>query len=162
MTSKIEFQLAKNRDNSEQDLQSYQKYTQLKKDFNQAKVSKGDITELKSLKSPPRLVVKVLSVVCKLAGVNKNLQPANDGDEWSTVKKCLGDANGFLTALESLDCEKISAAVLDAVKDEVADKEFNYECTVAKGKSAGQMCALAVAAYEYARFCQQFQGSESK
>ena len=38
MTSKIEFQLAKNRDNSEQDLQSYQKYIQLKKNFNQAKV----------------------------------------------------------------------------------------------------------------------------
>ena len=78
------------------------------------KVSTKDITEIKSLASPPEAVVKVLSAILFLRG---NLDHETD---WTYAKKFLGNPSS-LTELRNFDLSKCSKEMASKAKETIKD-----------------------------------------
>jgi len=103
-------------------------------------LSKGDITEVKSFKKPPALVIVVMEAVCTLLG-----QPAN----WETAKKVLGHGN-FLDQLINFDKDNIDERTLSVLKKYTDDPQFVPEIVGNVSKAARGLCLWCRAIDVYA------------
>jgi dynein heavy chain len=83
-------------------------------------LTKADITEMKGMKSPPKLVKLVMEGVCIMLEVAPEKKASEDGkgkvdDYWGPATKIMSDVN-FMNRLLDFDKDKIPAAVIKKIK----------------------------------------------
>lgn len=84
------------------------------------KQTKADITEMKGMKSPPKLVKLVMEGVCIMLEVAPEKKASGNGkgkvdDYWGPATKIMSDVN-FMNRLLDFDKDKIPAAVIKKIK----------------------------------------------
>lgn len=82
-------------------------------------LTKGDITEMKSMKNPPKGVKLVMEGVCIMLDIKPEKVQSEDGkgkvnDYWKPSQKLLGDAN-FMTKLLEYDKDNIMTSIIALV-----------------------------------------------
>ncbi|CEM09924.1 unnamed protein product [Vitrella brassicaformis CCMP3155] len=109
------------------------------------KLSKGDITEVKSMKSPPPGVVLVMEALCIMFGIAPKKVPTADGkgkkdDYWEPAKKSLlGDAK-FLQRLFEYDKDNIAPAIMEKIKPYEINPDFDPEVIKKASVAATGLC----------------------
>ncbi|CDI74192.1 hypothetical protein EPH_0001780 [Eimeria praecox] len=120
------------------------------------KLSKADITELKSMKAPPSGVVKVMEALCKLFGVTPifvQVSPSQprQADYWQTGKKHLLGSSRFLQRLLNFDRDTISPNVMAAIAPYDEDADFDPEIVNKASVAATSLCLWVKALIAYDR-----------
>ncbi|KAL8445099.1 hypothetical protein Emag_005206 [Eimeria magna] len=120
------------------------------------KLSKADITELKSMQAPPAGVVKVMEALCKLFGVQPNLIQVAPGqprqaDYWLTGKKHLLGNSRFLQRLLEFDRDAIAPNVMAALSPYEEDADFDPEVIKKASVAATSLCLWVKALIAYDR-----------
>ncbi|KAL6759980.1 dynein heavy chain 6 [Haematococcus lacustris] len=119
-------------------------------------LTKSDITEVKSMKSPPTAVKVVMEVVCIMLSVKpkKVNDPANPSrkmdDYWTPSQALLGDPT-FMTKLQEYDKDNIPAVIITAVRPYLDKPEFSPELVQKASKAAFGLCQWARAMEAYDR-----------
>ena len=99
----------------------------------QARVSKGDIVELKSLASPPELIVNVLAAVLCLLG--------HEDRSWKNAKAAiLCNPQALLSALQNYDVDNVSARTLRELEPYLLAPGFSPPAVKAKSAAAEALC----------------------
>ncbi|KAL8430370.1 hypothetical protein Efla_001135 [Eimeria flavescens] len=120
------------------------------------KLSKADITELKSMKSPPSGVVKVMEALCKLFGVQTNLTQGAPGqprqvDYWAAGKKHLLGNSRFLQRLLDFDRDAIAPNIMTAIAPFEEDVDFDPDVINKASVAATSLCLWVKALIAYDR-----------
>ncbi|KAL8274807.1 hypothetical protein Esti_001282 [Eimeria stiedai] len=120
------------------------------------KLSKADLTELKSMQAPPAGVVKVMEALCKLFGVQPNLVRGAPGqprqvDYWLTGKKHLLGNSRFLQRLLEFDRDAIAPSVMAALSPYEEDADFDPEVIKKASVAATSLCLWIKALIAYDR-----------
>jgi len=107
-------------------------------------LTKGDITEVKSMKNPPRGVKIVMEAVCIMFEVKPDRVDSADGrgkvdDYWKPAQKLLADTR-FLQNLFDFDRDNIQAATMAKIKPYVANPEFDPRVIEKVSKAANGLC----------------------
>ncbi|KAL8431229.1 hypothetical protein ACSSS7_005428 [Eimeria intestinalis] len=120
------------------------------------KLSKADITELKSMQAPPAGVVKVMEALCKLFGVQPNIVQGPPGhprqaDYWQAGKKHLLGNSRFLQRLLEFDRDAIAPDVMEALSPYEEDADFDPEVIKKASVAATSLCLWVKALIAYDR-----------
>jgi dynein heavy chain len=116
-------------------------------------LTKGDIIELKAMKSPPNGVKLTMETVCILKGIKPGKVPAPDGkgkvdDYWEPSKKMMGDQQ-FLNSLFDFDKDNIPDETVAQLAPYIDLPEFSPEA-VGKGSVAAKgLCTWVRAMFVY-------------
>ncbi len=118
-------------------------------------LSPADITNVKSMKTPPAGVKLVMTAVCVMLDTKPDRVPDPSGsgkmieDYWAPAKRLLGDMK-FLERLKKYDRDNIPPRIIDVIRKKfVTDPEFTPE-KVAKASSAAEgICKWAIAIEQY-------------
>uniref|UniRef100_A0A336LHG4 CSON012522 protein n=1 Tax=Culicoides sonorensis TaxID=179676 RepID=A0A336LHG4_CULSO len=94
------------------------------------KLSKADISEVKSLKDPPKAVKFVMEAVCILMGAKP---------EWKSAQVVMNDTN-FLKRLQEYDKEHIPDERLQRLRPYLDDKGFDPAVVERHSKTAKSIC----------------------
>ncbi len=93
-------------------------------------LSPADITNVKSMKSPPAGVKLVMSAVCVMLDTKPDRVPDPSGsgkmieDFWPPAKRLLGDMK-FLERLKKYDRDNVPVRIIDVIRKKyVTDPEF--------------------------------------
>ncbi|KAG1667277.1 hypothetical protein FOA52_012566 [Chlamydomonas sp. UWO 241] len=119
-------------------------------------LSKNDITEVKSMKSPPTAVKLVMEAVCillsvKASRINDPNKPGSKiNDFWGPSQALLGQAN-FMEQLQTFDKDNIPAATVALIKPYVDKPEFEPELVKKASKAAYGLCCWVRAMEAYDR-----------
>ncbi|KAL8453543.1 hypothetical protein Emed_000820 [Eimeria media] len=118
------------------------------------KLSKADITELKSMQAPPAGVVKVMEALCKLFGVQPQLVQGAPGqprqaDYWVAGKKHLLGNSRFLQRLLEFDRDAIAPNVMAAISPYEEDADFDPEVIKKASVAATSLCLWVKALIAY-------------
>ena len=118
-------------------------------------LTKGDITEMKAMKTPPSGVKLTMEGVCILFEVKPVKVPAPDGkgkvdDYWESSKKVLNDA-AFMQKLLDYDKDNIPPHCIVGVKRLTAMPEFLPEAVAKQSKAATGICKWVRAMEVYDR-----------
>ena len=118
-------------------------------------LTKGDITEMKSMKTPPVGVKLVMEGVCILFEVKPIKVPAPDGkgkidDYWDPSKKLLGNPN-FIHTLFDFDKDNIPPSAIEKIKKYVAMPEFQPAAVQKQSSAATGICKWVRAMEVYDR-----------
>ncbi|KAK9829119.1 hypothetical protein WJX72_004004 [[Myrmecia] bisecta] len=117
-------------------------------------LTKADITEVKSMKSPPAVVKLVMESVCQMLGVKpKKIQdPANPAkkldDYWDSAQKLLGEA-GFLAKLQTYDKDNIPPAIIEKIRPYIDNPNFDPEVVKKASNAAYGLCCWVRAMESY-------------
>ncbi|MEW5317509.1 MAG: hypothetical protein WDW38_008798 [Sanguina aurantia] len=119
-------------------------------------LTKGDITEVKSMKSPPAVVKLVMEAVCtmmliKPKKVNDPANPSKKMDDYWTPSQALLGEPGFLSRLQEFDKDNIAPAIVTAIRPYVAMPEFEPEVVKKASKAAYGLCCWVRAMEAYDR-----------
>lgn len=119
-------------------------------------LSKGDITEVKSLKTPPAGVKLTMEAVCIMMGVKpaKIPNPSGKGkvdDYWEPAKKELLNDPRFLQRLVEYDKDNISEAVIEKVKPFCERDDFQPDVIKKSSVAAAGLCKWVHAMVVYER-----------
>lgn len=114
-------------------------------------LNKNDITEIKSLKSPPQGVKLVMEAICILKGVKPTLE--NNGgiktlNYWDNAKKMLGDFK-FLQTLLEYDKDNIPQATIDKLEPYISNPEFQPVKIKRYSNAAMSLCSWVRAVETY-------------
>ena len=82
-------------------------------------LSKAELVEVKSMKSPPPKLQAVLTCVAMLKGMK-------EPDTWQTIKKMLTDT-GFINSLMTISFEDLKDAKVARVQELIAREELSPE-----------------------------------
>ena len=109
------------------------------------RLKKSDLTEIKALNNPPRLLGTVMGALLTLLG--------KDDTSWKAVRKEMTDPK-FVDKIVCLDKDRISPKVLAKVRTIIrdTDPDFNYD-KVKSVSAAGASIARHILAIE--RYCTQ-------
>ncbi|KAK2951927.1 putative Dynein beta chain, ciliary [Blattamonas nauphoetae] len=122
-------------------------------------LNKPNLTELKSLASPPPDVMDVGATVMILmsppSGVIKDLS-------WNNVKKFMGQVDKFLDSLITFDKDHIPPANLKAVQPYVDKESFNGDAIAKKSVAAAGLCRWVVNIVKYYYIYQEVQPKREK
>ena len=119
-------------------------------------VKKSDLSELKSMKSPPPGVVLTMSALCMMFGIKPKRVP-NPEDEtqkvddyWLAGKKKLLSKSGLVKKLRNFDKDNINDAVIEALRNFKRDPDFTVESIEHDSRAAARLCAwvLAIELYD--------------
>ncbi|KAH7825191.1 dynein haevy chain 4, outer dynein arm beta [Monocercomonoides exilis] len=109
-------------------------------------LNKPNLTELKSLASPPSDVVDVGAAVLILmsppSGVARDLS-------WNSVKKMMGQVDRFLEQLQTFDKDHIPPANLKAVQPYLDRESFNGDSIMKKSVAAAGLCKWVINIVKY-------------
>ncbi|KAL6609170.1 dynein heavy chain and region D6 of dynein motor-domain-containing protein [Neocallimastix sp. 'constans'] len=117
-------------------------------------LSKGDITEVKSMQRPPEGVKLVIEAVC----IMKEVKPKKvDGDKigkkvddyWEPGKQLLSDPTRFIDSLMNYDKDNIPDAVINKIKPYIDNPNFKKEVIERVSKAATSMCLWVRAMEKY-------------
>eukprot|EP00392_Amoebophrya_sp_AT5.2_P003107 g3112.t1 len=124
-------------------------------------LSKGDIVEVKAMKSPPPGVILTSQALCIMFGVDpvKVKDPAGGNkkvdDFWEPAKKKLyGDTN-LLKRMIEYDKDNIAESVIAKVKPFEADPNFDPEAVKKSSVAAAGMCKWVRAMIVYERVARE-------
>jgi len=119
-------------------------------------LTKNDITEVKSMKSPPSGVKLVMEAVC----IMKSIKPKRINDPAGGVKKVddywgpsqilLADPN-FLSDLQTFDKDNISVQIIEKIRPYVNNESFEPEVIKKASKAAYGLCCWVRAMEAYDR-----------
>eukprot|EP00767_Chilomastix_cuspidata_P003863 gnl/Chilomastix_cuspidata/3994.p1 GENE.gnl/Chilomastix_cuspidata/3994~~gnl/Chilomastix_cuspidata/3994.p1 ORF type:complete len:4491 (+),score=293.00 gnl/Chilomastix_cuspidata/3994:101-13474(+) len=104
-------------------------------------LNKGDITEMKSFKKPPPLVVTVMEAVCIL----KEVKPT-----WDEAMRLLSDIH-FLESLAKYDRDNISPKILRQLRKYISNPKFVPKEVEKVSKAAKSLCMWVTAMDLYAK-----------
>ena len=118
-------------------------------------LTKGDITEMKGMKNPPKGVKLVMEGVCVLLEVKPEKVAAEDGkgkvnDYWKPSQKILGEGN-FMQRLLDYDKDNIPPNVVAQIKSYVANPDFQPAVIEKVSKAATGLCKWCRAMEVYDR-----------
>ena len=118
-------------------------------------LTKGDITEMKGMKNPPKLVKLVMEGVCIMLEVKPDKVAAEDGkgkvdSYWGPATKVLSDTQ-FMTRLLEYDKDNIPEAVVKKIKTYVAMEDFQPAVIEKVSKAATGLCKWVRAMEVYDR-----------
>ena len=107
-------------------------------------LSKNDIIEVKSMKSPPAGVKLTMETVCIMKGVKPTKVAAPDGrgkvdDYWEPAKKMMNDTQ-FLNTLFDYDKDNIPDAVVEKVRPYLDDPTFDPDVVAKSSQAAMGLC----------------------
>lgn len=105
-------------------------------------IKPGDVTELRSMFSPPELVLGTLSAVALLLG------QANH-DSWKGVQKMLADRQ-FLTKLSNFDPTSVKGDTLQKLKKYTSLEDFKPEIVGKKSRPCKGVCMWVLAVKSFA------------
>ncbi|GIQ83153.1 dynein heavy chain, partial [Kipferlia bialata] len=104
-------------------------------------LNKGDITEIRSFKTPPAMVMTVMEAVCILLG---------EKPTWDEAKKLMGNTQ-FLPNLEKYDKDHIPAKTLRKLRKYIQDPEFVPKKVERVSVAAMSLCMWVIAINTYAK-----------
>ena len=118
-------------------------------------LTKGDITEMKAMKTPPSGVRLVMQGVCILFEMKAAKVAAPDGkgkvdDWWEPSKKVLGDS-AFMDKLLNYDKDHISPHAIELIRKITVLPEFQPEAVAKQSKAATGICKWVRAMEVYDR-----------
>ena len=120
------------------------------------KLKKGDIDEVKAMKTPPGAVKVTMEAALIMFGIKPKL--VNDPDQmgkkmkdwWGTAQAgILQDAKGLLQSLKDYDKDNIPEATINEVKRLVEDPSFTFETVDKASKACSGICLWVHAMYTY-------------
>jgi hypothetical protein len=133
-------------------------------------VLKKDMGELKSLKQPPRSMMKVFAVVCMLCGIKQkkqrkvayeagsNLERAMDSKGrivdpqldafWPPMKTFLGNYTNMMQTLEGVDNNSVHPSTIMRLSQYLERDDFTPEAISKSCRAGVGMCKWAHAIYE--------------
>lgn len=115
-------------------------------------LSKSDITEVKSFKTPPEAVKTVMEAVCILLGAKT---------DWDAAKKVLGDAS-FMDKLKNYDKDNINPSYLKKLAKYIADPGMAVEVVKKVSKAATSLCMWVHAMDVYSRVAKEVEPKRAK
>ncbi|KAF8823129.1 dynein heavy chain family protein [Cardiosporidium cionae] len=121
------------------------------------KLSKSDITELKSMSSPPSGVVKVMEALCKIFRVRPTkierdiMDKQRKNDYWEPAKRVLLGNSRFLSSLFDFDKDNIQPDVLLQIEPYENDPDFDPEIIKKASVAATGLCKWVLAIIRYHR-----------
>jgi dynein heavy chain len=136
-----------------------------------AKLKKGDIDELKSIRTPGKGVVITMQAACLLFGVAPKIVredtpqgPKKVKDYWEPAKNSLmSKAQAFLDDMRSYDKDGISDEMIKSLKPFVEDTEnFSPEAVERSNKAAMGVCKWVHAMYLYATIAKEVEPKRQK
>ncbi|CBZ53630.1 hypothetical protein NCLIV_034170 [Neospora caninum Liverpool] len=109
------------------------------------KLSKSDITELNSMKTPPAGVVKVVEALCKMFGIKPSKVKSADSmrkadDYWTASKKHLLSDTKFLQRLFTYDKDHIPVEVMNEILPYQTDPDFDPDVIKKASVAATSLC----------------------
>ncbi|KAL0208847.1 hypothetical protein P9112_011434 [Eukaryota sp. TZLM1-RC] len=104
-------------------------------------LNKPNLTELKSMASPPPDVARVMEVVMIL--LTPPGRPVPKDLSWNNAKKTMNQVDAFLSMLKNYDKENIPANALAAVRSYLADENFSGDFIAKKSAAAAGICEWA-------------------
>jgi len=119
-------------------------------------LTKGDVTEVKAMKSPPAGVKLVMEAVCVMKNIKpKKIQDPAGGlkkvdDYWGPAQSLLAEAN-FLESLQTFDKENIPEAIIQKIRPYVNNEGFEPEVIKKASKAAYGLCCWVRAMEAYDR-----------
>ena len=120
------------------------------------KLKKGDIDEVKAMKTPPGAVKVTMQAALIMFGIKPKLvnDPDNLGkklkDYWGTAQAgILQDAKGLLQSLKDYDKDNIPEATINEIKSLVEDPGFTFEVVDKASKACSGICLWVHAMYTY-------------
>ncbi|EKX45970.1 hypothetical protein GUITHDRAFT_94428 [Guillardia theta CCMP2712] len=107
-------------------------------------LTKNDITEMKSMKNPPKGVKLVMEGVCIMLQIKPDKVMSEDGktkidDYWKPSQKLLGEPN-FMQQLIEYDKDNIPPAVIAKIKTYIALPDFMPNVIEKQSKAATGLC----------------------
>jgi dynein heavy chain len=116
-------------------------------------LSKGDIVELKAMKSPPAGVRLTMETVCILKGIKAGKVPAPDGkgkvdDYWEPSKKMMAPTD-FLSSLFAFDKDGITDETVAKLAPYIELPEFQPEAVGRGSVAAKGLCSWVRAMFIY-------------
>lgn len=101
-------------------------------------LSKGSLTELKSMTKPPAGVEKVTTAVLMMVkGETKNFS-------WDNAKKMMAKVDAFKSTLENYKGETIPAEIVSRVEPILDDPNFTFEKMKSKSLAAANLCVWVI------------------
>jgi dynein heavy chain len=119
-------------------------------------LTKGDVTEVKAMKSPPAGVKLVMEAVCIMRSVKsvKIKDPAGGikkiDDYWGPAQGLLAEST-FLADLQNYDKDNIDPAIIKQIRPYVANEGFEPEVIKKASKAAYGLCCWVRAMEAYDR-----------
>ena len=118
-------------------------------------LTKADITEMKGMKNPPKLVKLVMEGVCIMLEVKPDKKAADDGkgkvdDYWGPATKVMSDM-GFIPRLKGYDKDNIPEAVIKKIRVYTAMDDFQPEVIKKVSAAATGLCKWVRAMEVYDR-----------
>jgi dynein heavy chain len=101
-------------------------------------LTKGSLTELKSLSKPPAGVDKVTSAVLMM------LKKEKKDFSWDNAKKMMAKIDQFKTQLETFDAGGMAPSTVSAVEGIISDPNFTAEKMKTKSAAASNLCAWVI------------------
>jgi len=103
-------------------------------------LTKGDITEMKAMKNPPKGVKLTMEGVCIMMDIKPEKVQAEDGkgkvdDYWKPSTKLLGDPN-FMQKLLDYDKDNIDPKIITKIKNYTANPDFQPSVIEKQSKAA--------------------------
>eukprot|EP00892_Ulva_mutabilis_P009854 jgi/Ulvmu1/7240/UM035_0027.1 len=117
-------------------------------------LTKGDIGEVKGMKSPPAGVKLVMETICIMRGIKpgkvKDANGATVLDYWESAKKLLMESD-FLEKLRSYDKDNIDPKIISNIQPYLINPEFEPEKVLQASKAAYGLCCWVRAMDSYHR-----------
>jgi len=120
------------------------------------KLKKGDIDEVKAMKTPPGAVKVTMQACLIMFNIKPKLvnDPDNMGkklkDYWGTAQAgILQDAKGLLQSLKDYDKDNIPEATINEIKSLIEDPSFTFEVVDKASKACSGICLWVHAMYTY-------------
>lgn len=117
-------------------------------------LNKNDITEVRSMKRPPKGVIYVMESICIVKGV-KPVKVAGSkpgekiNDYWEPSRGMLSDPGVFLTSLMNFDKDSITEEMIQKLENYVKDPSFQPEKIIKVSKACTSLCMWIHAMYKY-------------
>ena len=115
-------------------------------------IKKQQLSELRSLASPPAPVKLALESICTLLGEDANM-------DWKNIRQVMVKED-FITRIINFDSEKVSTATVAACQKYIKDPDFVFEKVgnVDDAAAAAVAAAVAAVARAHAHACKHFSG----
>jgi len=117
-------------------------------------ISKGDLTELKSMANPSAKAKNVIEAVCVCLEETPIKKKDENGkpywDYWDVAKKkTMADTGGFLNRLLNYDKENMSQQVIDKIQPYLKNKDFKPDLVKAVSSALVGLCKWVIAMDAY-------------
>ncbi|KAL0272756.1 UNVERIFIED_CONTAM: hypothetical protein PYX00_005613 [Menopon gallinae] len=117
-------------------------------------LNKGDIGEVKALKTPPPGVITVIETICIIKGIAPKKIPGprlgtKINDYWEPGKKMMGDAGQFLASLLNFDKDSLNDDTIAKLEKYVNDPNFQPAKIIKVSKACTSLCMWVHAIYKF-------------